>query len=202
VKAIKENFDTLVGIQTNPPSADSWIEHAYSAGVDSVSFNFEVFDRKKFREICPGKASLVGRDRFFSAMERAADIFPNGAVAGEIIAGLESVGSTIKAIDAITAAGAVPIVCVFRPLEGTALENHPVPSPAELASVFAHVYRKCRENKIRMNFVGHVPLVIMPAEGAYFSGGSGFSFSGWLSGTKFGSRMARRYCERRRKKYF
>ena len=42
---------------------------------------------------------------------------------GEIIAGLEPPESSIRAIDWITSVGAIPTVCVFRPLVGTDLER-------------------------------------------------------------------------------
>ena len=38
---------------------------------------------------------------------------------GEIIAGLEPPEDSIRAIDWITSVGAIPTVCVFRPLIGT-----------------------------------------------------------------------------------
>ena len=37
----------------------------------------------------------------------------------QVIAGLEPPASTIAAIDWLTSVGAIPTVCVFRPLAGT-----------------------------------------------------------------------------------
>ncbi len=169
VKLLKKELGCLVAVQTNPPEKNYWIEKAYSFGIDSMSFNFEVYNERVFKKICPGKAKLVGRERFFSAMEYAVDVFPSGSVAGEIIAGLEPVESTLEAINYITSIKALPIVCVFRPLEGTVLEKQRPPKPEELIPVFANVYKLCRKNKIRMSFADKVPLVITPLEGRYFT---------------------------------
>jgi hypothetical protein len=169
VRALKKEINTLIAIQTNPPKTNEWIDYAYSIGVDSMSFDFEIFDKEIFAKICPGKAKLIGQERFFEAMEYAGNVFPNGATAGEIIAGLEPVESTIAGIDYITSVGALPIVCVFRPLKHTYLERESPPNPKDICSVFAHMYEACKKNRIRMCLVDKVPLVIMPFEGRYFS---------------------------------
>ena len=169
VKAIKEEADTFVGIQSTPPKDDKWVDYAYSYGVDSMSSNFEIYDPRLFAEICPGKHEMIGQKRFFDFMEYCAKVFPNGAAAGEIIAGLEPTQSTLDCIDYITGAGALPIVCVFRPLTGTALEDRPSPPVEDMAKVFAHTYEACKRDKVRMNLVDRVSIVMMPIEGRYLT---------------------------------
>lgn len=169
VKAIKEEVDTFVGVQSTPPKDDKWIDYAYAYGVDSMSSNFEIYDPKLFAKICPGKHKLIGQKRFFEFMEHCVDVFPNGAAAGEIIAGLEPTKSTLDCIDYITGVGALPIVCVFRPLTGTAFEKKPSPAVKDMAKVFAHTYKACKNNKVRMNLVDRVSIVMMPIEGRYLT---------------------------------
>ena len=64
---------------------------------------------------------------------------------GEIIAGLEPPESSIAAIDWITSVGAIPTVCVFRPLIGTDLEDAEPPKTEEMVPVFRRLYEACME---------------------------------------------------------
>ena len=98
-------------------------------GVNRVSFCFELFNREKFVSVCPGKNREYGLDRYLEAVEYCATkVPPTGrgfepwVTNGEIIAGLEPPEDSIRAIDWITSVGAIPTVCVFRPLAGTDLE--------------------------------------------------------------------------------
>ncbi|MBU4304892.1 MAG: radical SAM protein [Candidatus Omnitrophica bacterium] len=169
VKALKQAVNASIAIQTLPPRDNKWIDFAYEAGADSVSFNFEFWGASAFNAICPGKSLKIGQQRFLDAIKYAVKIFPNGSVAGEIIAGLEPIEETMRAIDFITAAGALPIVCVFRPVKGTLLEHEKSPDPEKLAPIFEYMYRQCNANGVRMNLVDKVSLVIMPIEGRFFA---------------------------------
>lgn len=61
IEAVKSETGLLVGVQC-PPAADlSWYDRLKAAGVDHVSFCFELFDPDRFAEICPGKAEIFGR---------------------------------------------------------------------------------------------------------------------------------------------
>lgn len=169
IKSLKKEIKSLIAIQTLPPQKNRWIDYAYSIGVDSVSFAFELWDRNIFEEICPGKSKIITIERFLKSMEYAVKVFPNGSVAGEIIVGLEPIESTLKAIDHITSVGALPIVCVFRPLKGAALENALPPYPSKVAAIFDYIYKKCKQCGIRINLIDKVSLVLMPIEGRFFS---------------------------------
>jgi hypothetical protein len=85
---------------------------------------------------------------------------------GEIIAGLEPPESSIAAIDWITSVGAIPTVCVFRPLAGTDLESLPPPDTEELIPVFTRLYEACMEKGLPIGVAPnvHVSLVLLPDE--------------------------------------
>ena len=91
-------------------------------GVNRVSFCFEIFDPDIFREVCPGKHREYGLQRYLEAIRYCAALGSKGPLSepwvtnGEIIVGLEPPESSIKAIEWITSVGAIPTVCVFRPL--------------------------------------------------------------------------------------
>ena len=141
-------------------------------GVNRVSFCFEIFDRARFREVCPGKDAHYGLDRYLEAIRYCATLGKKGPSSepwvtnGEIIAGLEPPESSIAAIDWITAAGAIPTVCVFRPLRGTDYEDREPPDTESLIPVFRRLYEACMEAGLPIGCAPdvHVSLVLLPEE--------------------------------------
>ena len=85
---------------------------------------------------------------------------------GEIIAGLEPAESSIRAIDWITSVGAIPTVCVFRPLKGTDLESWEPPETEAMVPVFRRLYEACMERGLPIGLAPniHVSLVMLPEE--------------------------------------
>ncbi|MGH7337947.1 MAG: radical SAM protein, partial [Myxococcota bacterium] len=169
---IKHELGLLVGVQTPPHRDLKRYEHLRAIGVNRVSFCFEIFDPKLFREICPGKDAEYGLDFYLEAIRFCAALGARGPKSepwvtnGEIIAGLEPPESSIRAIDWITSVGAIPTVCVFRPLSGTDLEDAPPPSTEELVPVFRRLYEACMERGLPIGCAPgiHVSLVLLPEE--------------------------------------
>ncbi len=169
VKAVKEETGLLVGVQCPPESDFSRYHHLRALGVNRVSFCFEIFDPLRFEEVCPGKARNHGLQRYLDAIEYCVPIFDT--TNGEIIAGLESPESSIAAIDWLTERGAIPTVCVFRPLVSTDYKHLPPPRVEELVPVFRHLYEACMANGLPIGIAPnvHVSLVMLPDEGRYLS---------------------------------
>ena len=168
IRAVKKKYGLLIGIQT-PPHHDLSRYHEFKKiGVNRVSFCFEIWDRERFKEVCPGKNRQYGLDRYLEAIEYCAKIFHT--TNGEIVAGLEPPEKSIEAIDWITSVGAVPTVCVFRPLKGTDYENVHPPSTEEMIPVFRRMYEACMEKGLMIGVAPNikVSLVLLPEEGRYF----------------------------------
>jgi uncharacterized radical SAM superfamily protein len=174
---IKRELGLLVGVQTPPHRDLKRYDRLRELGVNRVSFCFEIFDRQRFAEICPGKDTEYGLDFYLEAIRYCAALGKHGrrdepwVTNGEIIAGLEPPESSIRAIDWITSVGAIPTVCVFRPLSGTDLANLPPPSTAELVPVFRRLYESCMEHRLPIGCAPnvHVSLVLLPEECRAFS---------------------------------
>ena len=62
--------------------------------------------------------------------------------------------------------GAIPTVCVFRPLTGTDLENAEPPRTEDLVPVFRRLYEACMERGLPIGCAPnvHVSLVLLPEE--------------------------------------
>ena len=172
IRRIKKEVGLLVGIQTPPHHDLSRYDDLRKMGLNRVSFCFEIFDREKFKETCPGKDREYGLDRYLEAVEYCASLGRKGPLTepwvtnGEIIAGLESPESSMAAIDWITSVGAIPTVCVFRPLIGTDYENVPPPKTEDMVPIFRHLYEKCMEHGLPVGAAPdiHVSLVMLPEE--------------------------------------
>ena len=91
IAAVRKHFEVLVAVQIHPPRKDRWIDRTYAAGVDAISYSLEVFDPAVLSELCRGRHELIGRERYFEALERAARIFPSGAVWSDLIVGLDRI---------------------------------------------------------------------------------------------------------------
>ena len=57
-------------------------------------------------------------------------------------------------------------VCVFRPLQGTALESSPPPDPEDMLPVFAYLYRACMKAGLPIGIAPNikVSIVMLPEE--------------------------------------
>jgi hypothetical protein len=171
VKVVKSRVGALIGLQVIP-TLDFWkYDRLIDLGTDHFSFCYEFQNPEFFARFLPGKEKLVGQKTFFRAMEYAARKLGKGACSGEIIAGVEPLEDTLKAIDYITGLGAFPTVCIFRPTIGADMESWPSPRYEDMRAVFRHVYDACRKNNIPMDVTPNieVSLIVQPGDTRYLA---------------------------------
>jgi biotin synthase-related radical SAM superfamily protein len=172
IRRIKAELGLLVGVQTPPHRDLKRYDRLREMGVNRVSFCFEIFDRRLFEELCPGKHDEYGLDHYLEAIRYCAALGKKGprnepwVSNGEIIAGLEPPESSIAAIEWITSVGAIPTVCVFRPLVGTDLADREPPETEAMIPVFQRLYEACMERGLPIGCAPnvHVSLVMLPEE--------------------------------------
>lgn len=171
VKAVKERVGALVGVQCMP-SRDLWkYDWLIDLGADHFSFCYEFHNPEYFARLLPGKQKTLGQRVYFDALEYASRKLGKGAVSGEIIAGVEPVEDTLRAIDYIVSVGAFPTVCIFRPVIGSDMENWPSPRYEDMRTVFAHVYDACRRHGIPIGLAPNieVSLIVQPDDARYLA---------------------------------
>ncbi|MBD3267614.1 hypothetical protein GF373_13175 [bacterium] len=169
VKAIKEKVGTMVGVQAIP-TQDLWkYDWLMDLGCDHFSFCYELHNPKFFAEYLPGKQKYIQQETFFKALEYTSGKLGKGRCSGEIIAGIEPIEDTLKAIDYICSVGAFPTVCIFRPVEGTVMENAPSPQYEDMRVVFKHVYESCIKYGVPVGLVPgiEVSLVVQPDDARF-----------------------------------
>lgn len=168
IKAIKDNFNSLICIQAQPPSTDEWVDVTYASGVDSLAYNLEVYDPELFKLVAPGKMKLLGRDRYFQALGRAAKVFPSGAVVSNLILGLEPTESTMKGIDILTSLGVVPTLPIFRPLPGAGLKSYIDLTPEAMAPIFIHLQSALKKNRLSTSWISHFNIIVNAIDAHFF----------------------------------
>jgi len=192
VRAVKERVGGLVGLQLMPSRDRSVYDRLIDLGVDHFSFCYEFHNPDYFARYLPGKESTLGQQAFFDALEYTARKLGKGAVSGEIIAGVEPIEDTLRAIDYITSVGAFPTVCIFRPVIGSDMERHPSPRYEDMRIVFEHVYESCRRNRIPIGLAPNleVSLICQPDDTRYLarSGWATWMYEAWLAAMR---RLAR-----------
>jgi hypothetical protein len=169
VKALKERVGVLTGVQVTP-SPNLWkYDWLRDCGTDHFSFCYEFHNPRFFADLLPGKEKLLGQKTFFNALEYAARLMGKGRVSGEIIAGVEPVEDTIRAIDYITSLGAFPTVCIFRPTIGSDMEHYPSPRYEDMRVVMEHMWDACRRNHIPIGITPNieVSLIVNPDDARY-----------------------------------
>jgi hypothetical protein len=171
VKAVKSRVGTLVGLQLIP-TLDFWkYDRLIDLGADHFSFCYEFHNPEYFARFLPGKQQLVGQGTFFRALEYTAKKLGKGSCSGEIIAGVEPLEDTLRAIDYITGIGAFPTVCIFRPTIGSDMEQWPSPRYEDMLVVFRHLYQACRRNNIPIDVTPNieVSLIVQPGDTRYLA---------------------------------
>lgn len=148
VKAIKEKVGLLVGIQMLPAQKLWKYDWLIDLGTDFFTFSYEFHNPEYFADLCPGKEKVFGQKTFFKALEYTTRKLGPGSCAGEIIAGVEPLQDTFRAIEYITEVGAVPAICIFRPLLGCDMEEHPAPIYENMVAIIEHAYRCCKNRGI------------------------------------------------------
>jgi hypothetical protein len=194
VRRIKDEVGLLVGVQLAPEKRFEQYDRLLDAGVDHLSFCLEFFDPRWFADICPGKSKMLGQPLFMEALEYCAARMPKGAVSGEIIAGLEPIENTLRAIDEITSRGAFPTVCVFRPTVGSDMESWPPPRYDEMRIVMEAVYDACRRHRLPIGAAPNieVSLVVNPDDTALLAprNAAFYRYELWRRAIRFAARPA------------
>jgi len=192
VKAVKEQVGLLIGVQATPTTHSWKYDWLRDLGADHFSFCYEFQNPTYFELFCPGKAEKIGQETFFKALEYTTKKLGKGSCSGEIIAGVEPLEDTLKAIDYITSIGAFPTVCIFRPLTGADMEKFPSPSYEEMVIVMRYMYEACMKHKIPIGIAPNieVSLIVQPEDAQYLAerDWSHLVYRVWLKGLKIFSK--------------
>ncbi|NMO15033.1 hypothetical protein HG543_09215 [Pyxidicoccus fallax] len=147
LKAINDACDPKVNIHVlaHPPNDFSLIDEYKAVGVTSIAFNLEVYDRKTFAEVCPGKDQFYGYDKWWDSLEYAKGVFGEWNVFCGLVWGVEPLESSMEGMDTILSRNIGLATNIFHADPGSVMQNHPQPSEEDiiaLAGYEAQLYRK------------------------------------------------------------
>lgn len=131
-------------------------------GADHVGFCMEFFNKDYFDRLALSRSKAIGEESYLRALEYCAHALGKGRVSGEIIAGIEPIKDSLHAVDYFAGIGALPLVCISRPLPKTDLEAFPPPQFAEMVRVFRHVYEACRAHNLLIGMAPNIHLSVLP----------------------------------------
>jgi len=135
-RAVRREVNIPIQAQCEPPANDYWFEILKDAGVDALGMHLEAVTDRVRKKIMPGKAS-ISLKRYFDAYKAAVKIFGRGNVSTYILAGLgdseqEILDMSMRLIDI----GVYPFVVPFVPVEGTPLQDYPMPDTKMIDRIF------------------------------------------------------------------
>ncbi|MGA2192343.1 MAG: radical SAM protein [Nitrospirota bacterium] len=144
IATVREKSGISIYAQLCPPKDLHYIKDLKNAGLNTISFNIEVFDEGLRKEACPGKSRIPVK-RYLESLSHAAGIFGKNQVSSWLIAGLEPKESLLRGAREIARAGAIPFITVFRPLMGSEYQDRKPPEADWLMEVFEELGRILQE---------------------------------------------------------
>lgn len=114
------------------------MEEMRALGVRGACFNLEVWDPQQFARICPGKSSIIGRDRWLQSLDEAVEVFGPENVMSAFVGGAELEGegamqdpaealaSAIEAGEYLTPRGIMATYSLFWKMTGKTRGEEPI----------------------------------------------------------------------------
>ena len=123
------NLNRVPGtILPSPPKNEVEIERYYESGINAIGFSMEIWNKRLYQAICPGKSQNYSHDDFVDSIRKAVDVFGEGNVYGVFVMGLEPRDTFLEGIRVLTNLGANVVPFVWSPNPGSRLEEHRAPT--------------------------------------------------------------------------
>jgi len=133
LRMIRAMYDALdpkipIHVLTHPPNDFDVINEYRGAGVTSIAFNLEIFDRELFKSICPGKNLHYGYDKWLDAIGHARDVFGNYNVYCGLVWGFEPAEKVMEGNRYFLDRGVGIASNIFHADPNSVLGKHPHPA--------------------------------------------------------------------------
>ena len=140
IKMIKTMHEALepkipIHVLAHPPYDLGVLEEYKDAGVTSIAFNLEIFDKKLFEKNCPGKHKFYNYDKWLKALDCAKDTFGEYNVFCGLIWGLEPTESTINGNEYFLERGIGIASNIFHADPQSVLSKHPHPTEEDILQI-------------------------------------------------------------------
>ena len=127
-----------INVLAHAPKDPKLINEYKDAGVTSIAFNLEVFDREIFKKVCPGKNNLYGYDRWMRTLEESRDVFGQYKTFCGLVWGLEPAESTMAGNRYFLENGIAIASNIFHADPNSAMGKHPHPDEDFILKIAKH----------------------------------------------------------------
>ena len=122
-KHIKTKCSKPIYAMCLPPENVEVLNQYKECGVDEISFNIEIFNRRIAQSTMPGKGNIT-LGQYEKAFRKAVSIWGGaGNVRSMLVLGLEPITDFYNGVEWLCKMGVMPIVSVFRPVNNIAMKN-------------------------------------------------------------------------------
>lgn len=140
IKPIRWMYESLepkipIHLLAHPPNDYALLEEYKEAGVTSIAFNIEAYDRERFQEVCPGKAKFYGYDKWEEALIQAKNVFGGYQVYCGLVWGLEPPESSIAGHEHFLERGIGIASNIFHSDPRSVLRKYPQPSEKQILQI-------------------------------------------------------------------
>jgi hypothetical protein len=137
-----------------PPLDLKKLKLLYETGMEHPSFNFEVWGKKKFEEICPGKNKYRGYENIMKAYEYAVkNFYKKGDLWCNFVAGINTLEELKEGFSKMADLGVVPGANVFHPDVGAILgQKLKSPSFEYIVELYQHAAKIYHEKGFKPFF--------------------------------------------------
>ena len=149
IEPIRWMYDSLetkipIHILAHPPNDFGLIEEFRNAGVTSIAFNLEVYDRQRFQKVCLGKATYYGYDKWIDALMHAREVFGRYKAYCGLVWGLEAPESSIEGHARLLEEGIGIASNIFHADPRSSMGKYPQPTEdqiLQIATTESDIYR-------------------------------------------------------------
>lgn len=122
-KHLNENSGKHIYLMSQPINDWAILNKLKECGITEIAFNIEMFNRNIAQKVMPGKSSYTLQD-YYNALKLAVEIWGNtGNVRSAILLGFDDIEEFEQGVRELCMMGVSPILSLFRPCQGTPLEN-------------------------------------------------------------------------------
>ncbi len=115
-------------ILPSPAKNSDEIKRYFDSGINAIGFSMEIWDKKLYEAICPGKSKSVSHEEFVEAIRSAVKIFGAGNVYGVLVMGIEPKDTFLAGVKELTGIGANVVPFVWSPNPGSRFAGHRAPT--------------------------------------------------------------------------
>ena len=99
------------------------IDRLYELGIGMLSINMEIWDKDLFKDLCPGKEEVFGRDNYIKMISECCQKYRKGFMKTNFVLGLESMDSFKEGVEELAKMGCFSSGTIFYPTPGAILDR-------------------------------------------------------------------------------